>query len=476
MQSLTNRGLIATLFLSALILFISIPALTRAQSFRCFVLMPPEQLLDSVKTVAVADFDAGTRYMAESKPASGKQKSLDKILSTIEKVADDKKDQQLFTDSGKKLADLIIAGLLEEDRGVREVGSGFLGLGKKEGRSFQQGARTNVFTVVERARIDQVMEELKLSQTGLIDESQATQVGRMLGADAILTGNVSVSCDDKWVTETKTENKKQVQVKCNKRVANASATIRIVHVETGQLIGSKEASHKIELKKCDGDYGSALPTPEVTVDNCLQVVAGKLVDYFAPRFSEQKLEMAKVECGDCKRFIDAAEDAIDRYDLNTAYLQYAALAERDSYNHAVLYNIGVLHEAVGNYGRAQQQYAMASKLKSAEDRYAKAQTRVAKQIDFWDKLGSLGLTIEEYDFNVSAEKMQSATAKKILINGKSSDRYEVKAAADLSSQTLVRVPGGIELEVIDSGGEWYKIRLLDGRDGYFLKRDAKFIK
>ncbi len=456
--------------------FIFAPSSGRAQSFKCFVLTPPEQVLDSVKTVAIADFSLTTRYASDGRPTSGKAGSLDKILGTIEKVADAKKGQNYFPDSGKKLADLVVAALLEEDRGIKDVGSGFLGLRKKEGKSFQQGARTNVFTVVERTRMEQVMQELQLGQTGMIDEAQAAQVGRMLGADAIITGNVSVSCEDEWVKEKRTEKKKTVEVNCEKRTANVSASIRITHVETGRLMGSKEASHKQELKKCEGDFGAALPPPEATVDVCLQAVAAELVNYFAPRFVQQKMELVDAEGPDFKRYLDAAEAAIDRYDLDTAYLQYTAMAEKDPYNAAVLYNLGVLNEAVSNYSKAQQFYGMAAKLKSTESRYTKAQSRVAKQVAFWEKLQVLGLGLEEYAFNVTADQVRAATAKKIVINGNSSDRFEVKAGPDLNSETLVRVPGGIEFEVIDSGGEWYKIRLLDGRDGYFLKRNAKFIK
>ena len=62
------------------------------------------------------------------------------------------------------------------------------------------------------------------------------------------------------------------------------------------------------------------------------------------------------------------------------------------------------------------------------------------------------------------------------IHGKSTDRWDVKAQPEVNSETLLRVPGEIELDVIDSGGDWYKVRLLDGREGYFLKKNARFIK
>ena len=44
--------------------------------------------------------------------------------------------------------------------------------------------------VVERIRLSSVLQELKLSQTGLIREQDATSIGRLLGAKLIIVGTV----------------------------------------------------------------------------------------------------------------------------------------------------------------------------------------------------------------------------------------------------------------------------------------------
>jgi hypothetical protein len=446
---------------------------TQAQTIKCFVLKPPDQLLENIKTIAVADFAINTRYVTDEKLGS---KTIDKILDVIDKTQDAKRQNAYFQDSGKKLADYIIAGLVDDKRGVHDVGSGFLGLGKKEGRSFIPGVRTNVFTVIERTRMDQILEEMKLAQTGLVDENQAVQVGKMLGADAIITGAVNVAVSDDWVKEKRTTKNKTTEVNCRQRNAKVTATIRISRVETTELLGSKDANNTQAIKKCDGDYGGAMPPAEATVDICLKAVADDLVDYFVPKFDQQKFEFAKVEGDDFKRFVEQAKDALDAYDINNAYLQYAAIVERDPYNHAALYNLGVLFEIVGSYEKAAKQYEMSRKLKSQEERYVKAYSRSSQGLQLEKLFRTLGVMTEEYDFGISQEQMQSATSKKIIINGKSTDRWEVKAGPDINSETLVRVPGEIELEVVDSGGDWYKIKLLDGREGYFLKKNARFIK
>ena len=51
--------------------------------------------------------------------------------------------------------------------------------------------RTNRFHVVERELLAKVVEEHKLNLSGIIDESTAVEVGRILGVDAIGTGTLS---------------------------------------------------------------------------------------------------------------------------------------------------------------------------------------------------------------------------------------------------------------------------------------------
>src|SRR5688572_26489873 len=45
-------------------------------------------------------------------------------------------------------------------------------------------------TIVERKRIDDVLAEQKLQASGLVDTATAVRVGKLLGADLILTGSV----------------------------------------------------------------------------------------------------------------------------------------------------------------------------------------------------------------------------------------------------------------------------------------------
>ncbi len=49
---------------------------------------------------------------------------------------------------------------------------------------------TGEYRVVERTKLEKVLSEQKLSMTGVLDESTASEIGRMLGAKLVVTGSV----------------------------------------------------------------------------------------------------------------------------------------------------------------------------------------------------------------------------------------------------------------------------------------------
>lgn len=51
---------------------------------------------------------------------------------------------------------------------------------------------SSAFKIIERAQLDKVIKEMEFSQTGFIETSNAVEVGKMLHADAIITGSVAL--------------------------------------------------------------------------------------------------------------------------------------------------------------------------------------------------------------------------------------------------------------------------------------------
>nr|MBF0223337.1 hypothetical protein [Desulfobulbaceae bacterium] len=68
------------------------------------------------------------------------------------------------------------------------------------------------FNVVEREKLSTILNEIKLSQSGIVDPEYIKQAGNLLGADLILTGTFMPN-DDKW-----------------------NANLRLINTESGQIV------------------------------------------------------------------------------------------------------------------------------------------------------------------------------------------------------------------------------------------------
>ena len=462
----------------------------QAQDLKCFILMPPEQILPGVRRVAVSDFSVASGY------------KYDDQRTAAARAAPPSQDR--FTGAGAKLSDMMVAALLEKDRGVRRVSSGFIGMGSKEGMSFQEGAFTNIFTVIERNEIERVMKEQALGQSGLLDDANAAQVGNILGVEAMIVGTVKIDCVQSWLREERKEGNASKKVDCEHMATSVSGAIRVVQVETGQVIASKESRRTHDQKACKGaaltdpskpkskspfggigdlfkfDDNMKASSPEAAVEFCLTEIVNDLVDYIAPSFKEQKLEFANVEGDQFERMVETAKNALKSpsFDnLTTAYTQYAAIVDHDAYNHGAQFNLGVLYEAVGDYKKAKEKCDLAYSLKSGDGKYRKAKERLAKQAEYWDALNALGVELKPYEFVVSEQEKADLALSRIQTKGPAKTRHEVKAGPDGASATIAQVPGEVELTVLETVAGWYKVRLpLDGKEGFLAQEKAKVLK
>jgi TolB-like protein len=83
---------------------------------------------------------------------------------------------------------------------------------------------SEAFKIIEREQLQKVVREFQLSQSGIIDTSYAKQIGKIAGADAIVTGSV-----------TKIGNDLRLDA-------------RIIDVESGIILTAEKSEGKVNLK------------------------------------------------------------------------------------------------------------------------------------------------------------------------------------------------------------------------------------
>lgn len=102
---------------------------------------------------------------------------------------------------------------------------------------------SNRFKVVDRARLNQILRELNLSQSDLADETKQVKLGKLLGASAMIAGHTEGKYDEKVTSSKTTCGPKDKRYPCivytREGVVKTSGSIDVIEIQTGQIIKSK---------------------------------------------------------------------------------------------------------------------------------------------------------------------------------------------------------------------------------------------
>lgn len=134
--------------------------------------------------------------------------------------------------------------------------------------------RSGRFTVIEREKIDQIIKEQKLGLTGLVDPNTAAEVGKLLGAEAVIFGSITS------LTEEKIDKFSYDIIRITSSVdirMVESSTAKILYAETAQGVYDNKivttASGKIVSGSIDYNtaYAEALRT---AADSAAEKIGG----------------------------------------------------------------------------------------------------------------------------------------------------------------------------------------------------------
>lgn len=83
--------------------------------------------------------------------------------------------------------------------------------------------RTGQFSLIDRSIVDQLLEEQEFSYSGVVDPATAVQLGKLLGAEAVMTISIGrIYHDDFWDDEPDQRD--------------ASLHVKIISVETSEVL------------------------------------------------------------------------------------------------------------------------------------------------------------------------------------------------------------------------------------------------
>lgn len=94
--------------------------------------------------------------------------------------------------------------------------------------------KTQMFSIVERSRLEAIAREHKLAQSGLVDASTAAQLGKLLGVEAIITGSITQFTLKKKGGVIPIPQLGGIAV--GESEANVTLDVRMISVETGEIL------------------------------------------------------------------------------------------------------------------------------------------------------------------------------------------------------------------------------------------------
>jgi len=105
-----------------------------------------------------------------------------------------------------------------------------------------QLVKANAFSVVERTRIDAVLQEINAGQSGAIDASTAAQVGKILGVQYVLLGSIT-----QFSIDEKSGGIGRLGLSASYAEAESKLDVRVVNTTTAEIVSVAEGGGKKRL-------------------------------------------------------------------------------------------------------------------------------------------------------------------------------------------------------------------------------------
>lgn len=250
--------------------------------------------------------------------------------------------------------------------------------------------RKRYFTVLSRQDMVKVIAEQKLQSCELMDASTTSKVGKLIGAQAIINGEIaSANAESSSYMEDREKclsyykdgsgcaQYRYYKVKCNTTQASVSANVNIVDIETGSIIYGDTLSKEYSADSCKAGIAlmgllqtapKQILSKKQALNRLASAIASEFVYKLTPNyiyFNVTLLDSIELENvpDEIEKDFSYALDYIKaaRYDKAKNILE-GLMNSFDGKSYAVAYDYGVVCEATGDFNKAKELYDVADGL------------------------------------------------------------------------------------------------------------------
>ena len=240
------------------------------------------------------------------------------------------------------------------------------------------------FNIVDRASLDKVLSELKLSQSSLTDPNSAIEIGKIVSAQGIYTGMVNTmnwkdspfredrqECVQHEIKRDSRGNEyegncirwRRYSVRCMKRDVNVAVTPKLVEVSTGKILYSKSLTAAASSSGCEDRKP---PQGEAELfDIAKNNIKGQLRKDIAPYYVTVEVKLMDstdgIEAKAAKENLDRGIDAASKGRIDMACELWGSARILAPSSPAILYNLGICAESRGDVDAALGLYKLADR-------------------------------------------------------------------------------------------------------------------
>ena len=261
------------------------------------------------------------------------------------------------------------------------------------------------FTLIERTKIEKILKEQELSQTGIMDETTAAKVGKLLGAKGIYTGVVTVAnTRDAHYTQNRKEcSRREIKydkkgnpsegnciswrnytVSCTKRNATFAFTPKLIEVETGRIIYSNNISEMTTASACP-DSRTPLASGFELIAKAKETAKAAFKRDIAPSYVTFNIKLMDSKDG------IASREAAEKLDLGMDYAKNGRLDRAcelwgegrilSPNSPSLIYNLAICAEVRGDLEKSLDLYKMADRaLNKPDDKITAGIGRVSETL------------------------------------------------------------------------------------------------
>jgi curli biogenesis system outer membrane secretion channel CsgG len=219
-------------------------------------------------------------------------------------------------------------------------------------------------TVVDRQRLDKVLNEYKLQASGAVDEKTAAKIGQILGAQALIFTHVA-QCDTTRDLQESFRDEKTGKVYYNYTTqASITGTVRVVALTTGRVMAAQPFEAQIQHSNSEGypDAHVALSEAEKAASESVKKTLLPWTEMVSMPFNNDKQCELSVAHGlvKAREFNRALEQS------RTNATSCAASNAKPVVKAKAHHNLGVLQMYFGDYDAALASFTEASRIHSSK--------------------------------------------------------------------------------------------------------------